>query len=336
MRSRLPKSTAFRLVAVALSLVVAGDLPAQLKGHYIPGFTGLQNGSQPPPSISVVVPTYFYTTNDIRDDNGDSFAVHPRVNVTFIGPGVVWSTRASVFGGRLGGSAFPIAFIKSRIEGPSLDVPASFDFTDIYLQPIQLGWHGKKADFVVGYGIFLPTGTWELGGRDNSGLGMRSNLFQAGTTLHLAQEWSFSTLASYEIHSLKEDTDLRVGDILTLEGGIGKTLISVRMAGTQPVPTSIATVGPIYYAQYKVTSDLSPVLTPLLEGNRDRVWGVGVDGTIILPTSGWIFGLRVAREFEARNRPQGWAFLLTLGHGLKSLAKAPAATAGAEGAISAR
>ena len=329
------RSVAGVLVAGALALAV--DASAQLRGHYFPGFTGLQNGTQPPPGISLVMPVYFYSTDDIRDDDGDSFGASPRVNLTFLGPGVSWVTRATVFGARVGGSAFPIAFIESRIEGPSLDVGGSFDFTDIYIQPIQLGWHTRKADYVVGYGLFLPTGEWELGGTGNSGLGMRSNLFQAGTTLHLAEDWTFSMLANYEIHSLKEDIDLRVGDIFTVEGGLGKTFLDMRVVGGRPSPSWVTTVGPIYYAQYKVSSDLSPVVTPVLGENRDRVWGLGLDGSLILPSSGWVFGLRAAHEFEARNRPQGWAFLLTLGYEVKSLAKAPSTPAGGGGApISAR
>ncbi|MND61322.1 transporter [Solitalea canadensis] len=53
-----------------------------------------------------------------------------------------------------------------------------FAFTDIYLQPIQLGWHTKSADFTVDYGMFIPTGKYTLGG-ENSGLGMFINEFSA-------------------------------------------------------------------------------------------------------------------------------------------------------------
>jgi hypothetical protein len=55
---------AFILVAVALLSGAPREALAQLKGHYIPGFAGLQSGSQAPPSISVILPVYFYTTDD--------------------------------------------------------------------------------------------------------------------------------------------------------------------------------------------------------------------------------------------------------------------------------
>jgi hypothetical protein len=325
MRSKHTRSAVALIVTGMLSLILAGDAQAQLKGHYVAGFTGLQNGTMPPPGITIFLPVYFYTTNDIRNDAGNSIGGQPRITASFIGPGVAWVTNVKILGANLGGSAAPIAFIKSRIEANSLDVPGSFAFTDIFVQPIQLGWETARADFVAGYGLFMPTGKWNLGGSDNAGLGMWSNLFQAGTTLHLDNEhkWTFSTLAGYEIHSHKKDTDLKVGDILTLEGGLGRTFVKIEMAGKTPVPSLITNVGIVYYGQFKVTGDQGGALTPLLAGNKDRVFGAGVEGNVILPKSKLVFGLRVEPEFGARNRTQGWTFLFTAAYALKSFEKRP-------------
>src|SRR5262245_43452652 len=156
----------------ALSLGLSHNAMAQLKGHYIPGFTGLQSGSQAPPGISAILPVYFYTTDDLRNNIGNSIPAQPRINVLFLGGGVAWVTNVKILGANLGGSAVPLAFMKERIEGPSLDVPGQLAFTDITVQPIQLGWHTKQADYVASYSLFAPTGKWELGGDDNTGLGM--------------------------------------------------------------------------------------------------------------------------------------------------------------------
>jgi hypothetical protein len=210
-----------RSAAVALTsvLALAGDAKAQFKGHYVPGFAGLQSGSQPPPGISVFLPVYFYTTDDIRNDDGESLGADPRVTATFFGPGVAVVTNLKILGGNSGASAAPLSFIKSRIEGNSLDVPGSLASTDMFVQPIQLGWEKTRADCVAGYSFFAPTGKWEQGGDDNAALGMWSHLLQAGTTLHLdtRHEWTLSALGSYEIHSHKKNTDIKVGDILTVE-----------------------------------------------------------------------------------------------------------------------
>ena len=314
------------VLVIVTGLLVLGltrEPAAQLKGHYIPGFTGLQSGSQPPPSINFILPVYWYTTNDIKNDDGQSIGGQPRVNAAFIGAGVAWVTNLKIARANLGGSVVPVAFLKSRIEGASLNVPGSFAFTDITAQPVQLGWHTKWADVVVGYSFFAPTGKWELGGSDNSGLGMWSHDFQAGTTLYFddKHEWSFATLGTYEIHSHKEDTDIKVGDILTFEGGLGRTFLKIKMIGEQPVPTLITNVGLVYYGQFKVTEDSGPLLTPLLNGRKDRVFGVGVEGNVIIPASKLVLGLRVEPEFGARNRTQGWTFLLSAAYEIKSLAK---------------
>ena len=126
--------------AAFVATVISGTAYAQLKGHYIPGFTGLQNGSQSPPAVTIVLPIFFYTTDTLNDDQGETLGAHPRINSSFVGPGVVWVTNAKLFGANLGGQILPVAFMKARIEGPSLDVPGSFNFTDIYVQPLQLGW----------------------------------------------------------------------------------------------------------------------------------------------------------------------------------------------------
>jgi len=44
-------------VTALLSVLVTAPAQAQLKGHYVAGFTGLQSGTQPPPGISLASPS---------------------------------------------------------------------------------------------------------------------------------------------------------------------------------------------------------------------------------------------------------------------------------------
>jgi len=297
---------------------------AQLKGHYIPGFTGLGNGTQPPPAITLAVPVYLYSTDTIKGDDGHTVGAHPRITASFTGISLLWVTNFKILGANWGGSLVPVDFMKSRIERASLDVPGSFAFSDITLQPLWLGWHKPRADFTVGWSIFFPTGKYEIGGDSNAGLGMWSNDFNAGTTLHLDEKhaWTTSLLATYEIHSHKKDSDIKAGDILTLEGGTGKAFYR-KVEGT-PIP-QITNVGLAYYAQFKVTGDTGtgPLASRLLAGTKDRVIGVGLEGSLFLPKPEILFGLRIVPEFGARNRTQGVTFLLTLGYQAKSLMKMP-------------
>jgi hypothetical protein len=313
------------VIAVSIVVGVSNDAAAQLKGHYIPGFTGLQNGSQPPPSITLAVPVYVYPTDTIKNDDGETIGANPQINVSFTSVSVVWVTNVKFLGANLGGQALPAAFIRSRIEGNLLDVPGTLEFTDITVQPLWLGWHTTRADFTAGWSFFSPTGKWELGGDDNSGLGMWSNDFQGGTTVRLdsKREWATSLLATYEIHSDKNDVELKVGDILTLEGGTGRAFYH-KVDGT-PVPR-ITNLGVVYYAQFKVTSDqgIGPIIDRLLAGDKDRVFAIGAEANIFLPKPKLLLGARVIPEFGARNRTQGLTMLLTIGWQAKSLVRAPA------------
>jgi hypothetical protein len=318
--------TSARVCASLAIALIASLAPlkaeAQLKGHYVPGFSGLQNGSQGPPAITIVLPVYFYTTDTLKDDNGNTLSEHPEITSSFVGPGVVWVTNFKILGGNYGGQFLPITFMKARIEGPSLDVPGSFAFSDIYAQPFQLGWEKPRADFVGGWGVFMPTGKWSKGGQDNSGLGMWSNLFQAGTTVRLDNKraWSASTLASYEIHSDKKDTDIKVGNILTLEGGLARSFYKA-VKGT-PIP-QITTIGLVYYGQFKVTADSALLFNTVLQNRKDHVGGLGGEVSFFLPRPKLLIGLRVEPEFSAIDRTQGLTYVVTLGYQAKSLMKAP-------------
>jgi hypothetical protein len=316
----------FAIFALAISsvLIFSGTARAQLKGHYIPGFTGLDNGTQPSPSITFALPVYVYPTDTIKDDNGNAVGGHPQITASFTGLSVIVVTNAKLFGANYGFQVVPVDWMKSRIEARSLDVPGSFAFSDLSVAPLWLGWHQPRADFVAGWSFFIPTGKYELGGNDNAGLGMWSHDFQFGSTIHLDDQhaWTTALLGTYEVHTHKKDSVIRAGHILTIEGGTGKTFYK-KVSGT-PIPRVIS-IGAAYYGQLKVTSDTGtgPIADELLAGIKDRVFGIGGEMNVFLPKPKLLLGARLVPEFGARNRTQGLTFLLTIGYQAKSLVKAP-------------
>jgi len=309
------KRLALAVLALASLLWGPGAARAQLKGDYVAGSSGLQNGSQAPPGISISLPVYVYPTSTLKDERGDQIPTDRTVTTVQIGPSLAWVTTLKLLGGNWGAQIQPIALAKSRTETNSLDVGSSFAFSDIFVQPIQLGWQTPRADFTAAWGFFAPTGRWELGGPDNSGLGMWSYDFQGGTTLRLddRQAWTTSLLATFETHSHKKDSGFRAGDILTLEGGTGRTF-SKSVDGEASPRT--ACVGLVYYAQWKVTGDSGggPLTTTLLSGRKDRVYAAGLEGNVFLPKAKLFVDLRILPEFEARARTEGVTFLLTLAY----------------------
>jgi hypothetical protein len=59
-------------------------------------------------------------------------------------------------------------------QGSWISVPAGtrIRFCDMYVQPVDLGWHfGKRLDFNAGYSFFAPTGRYTAGATDHVGSG---------------------------------------------------------------------------------------------------------------------------------------------------------------------
>jgi len=300
------------------ALTMRQEATAQLKGYNILGDIGLQAGTQAPPSINLAIPLYFYSSSTYRNSNGDKLSSSPSLNTFFTGLAGSVVTNVQVFGGNWGVSLI-VPFASNRVEGNMVNVDGPFSFTDMYLQPIQLGWHTPRADFNMGYGIFIPTGRYEFGGDNNTGLGMWGQELTAGTTLFPDKKktFHFGTSFSYEVHSDKKGTDIKTGDILSIEGGLGKTWYK---KGKTPIPT-IFNAGLIYYMQYKLTSDQIPAGNTVFTGDKDRILGWGVEGNVFMPAIRSQLGLRWLGETGARNRFQGNTFFITVGYMLKSLSK---------------
>ena len=302
------KLVSFSALLLALLLPLSGH--AQLSGHNTKGDFGLQAGTQAPPGFYVVPLFLDYSADSLRDQNGDRLSpiagggsVDARAAIV----GLLWVSEKKVLGGNYGFSIWP-GVTNNALGFPPLEVDeqVSTGFADIYVRPFTLGWHTDRADFIAGLGIFAPTGAFEAGGDNNRGLGMWSYELFGGTTVYFdeAKTWHFATLASYETHGKKDGTDIRVGDLLTLEGGLGKSFMD-----------GAFNVGVAYYAQWKVTDDdfgLGITLPggPLL--NKHRVYGFGPEVTLPLASKSTLYGfltLRYIWETGARTTLEGNTFL---------------------------
>jgi hypothetical protein len=289
---------------------------AQLKGTHLLGDMGLQSGSQTPPSFTVFLPLYDYHTSKFVTAKGDKIDAES-INMFLLGAGGGVVTNAKILGGNYGASVL-LAFASSKIEGSLVSTNSSLAFTDMYIQPLQLGWKTKQADFTFGYALYLPTGKYEEGGTDNAGLGMWTNEFSGGTTVYFdpKKEWNFSALFSYALNSKKKNTmdnSITVGNLLSIEGGFGKTWY--KPVKENPLPM-IINAGMVYYIQYKTTDDKMdiPVLgtTPIDLSGKDHIYALGAEANVFIPTIKSSVGLRWLNEFDAKNRTEGNSFFITL------------------------
>ena len=258
--------TMFALVATLLSAVTAY---AQLSGSNIPGDFGIKSGSQAPPGVYLGYFLYNYGSSklvgqDDRELSFDSGDIDAWAHAAIIS--VV--TGKKILGATYGATIIP-SVMDLSIEAPRIDLTkgTGFGAGDLYVIPVNLGWATKHADVVAWYGFFAPTGEYNAGATDNRGFGMWSHQAVLGSTFYLTGNKSFhvSALGAYEMHTKKKDTDVKVGQLLTIEGGIGTTT------------KKAMNFGMAYYAQWKLTNDSGLGLPPLVEGRlgKNHNYGLG-------------------------------------------------------------
>jgi hypothetical protein len=309
-------------LGLALTALLAAPASAQLNGENLLGDMGVKSGSQPEPGTYVSSIYYRYFTDTLKDPVGDRIQIDPsgQASQTIQAgmPLVYYVSKKKLFGANLGAMAVvPIARGALEAPGFGLSEEASTGLSDIYVMPAQLGWHGARFDAVAGVGLFLPTGRYTAGADDNLGKGMWSYELSGGGTVFLdkARSFSVSTTAYWETHSKKSGesqigdltvSDVKVGQLLTLEGGVGKSFLH-----------GAASLGVAYYAQWKLTADDlgAPVNGGALPGlPKHRVFGIGPDITIPIATKTRLFSLvnvRYLWETGAQVKTQGHTLMVT-------------------------
>jgi len=312
--------TAAAAAVIFITLSWATPAQAQLNGENLLGDMGVVSGTQPAPGLYVSTIYYRYEADTIKDANGSRVQIDPTgeggqtINAAM--PLVYYVTPKKLFGANFAMMAV-LPFGNGALEAPGLgfEEKASFGVSDLYVMPVQLGWHFKRADLLAGVGLFAPTGRYSAGASDNLGKGMWSSEVSGGGTVYLDRQRSLSvsTTAYWETHSKKDGelrvgemtlTDVRVGQLMTLEGGVGKSFLH-----------GAASVGAAYYAQWKITNDefgISPALGGVPE--HHRVWGVGPDVTIPIASRSKLLALinmRYLFEQGAQLKTQGQTFIIT-------------------------
>ena len=327
MRAYLNTTGPLRLLAAATALAAvlcaATSAEAQLNGENLLGDMGVKSGSQPEPGFYVSSIYYRYFTDTITDPNGNALTLDPSgagsqtINAGM--PLFYYVSPKKLFGAHVGMMAvLPIASGALEAPGLSLSEKASTGLSDLYVMPLQLGWHFSRADVTTGVGFFAPTGRYAADASDNLGKGMWSYEVSGGGTVYLdrARSLSIATTAYWETHSKKEGTvkvehvsvsDVKVGQLMTLEGGIGKSFLH-----------GAASIGVAYYAQWKLTSDqfaAAPSAVPSASiPAKHRVWGVGPEVTIPIATKTRLISLvnvRYLWEQGARVKTQGHTLMIT-------------------------
>jgi hypothetical protein len=312
-----------RVTLLAVAFSIAAPAYAQLNGENLLGDMGVKSGTQPEPGLYISNVYYRYFTDAIKGPDGRTIVFDPTragsQTINAAVPIVLYISPKKLMGAHYGMMAV-MPFANGSLEAPGLGLSekASLGASDLYVMPAQLGWQWKRADAVAGFAFFAPTGRHAAGASDNLGKDMWSYEVSGGTTVYLdpKRTLSVATTAFWETHSKKAGevrfenatvTDVKVGQLLTLEGGVGKSFLH-----------GAASVGVAYYAQWKVTGDemTLPSGTPHIPGpaDRHRVFGIGPEVTIPIATKTRLISLvnvRYLWESGARIKTQGQSLLIT-------------------------
>jgi hypothetical protein len=125
-----------------LSLVVVIPFlssQAQQLGHYIGGFTGLENGSSPPPGFYAAAFGLAEPVNSIKGPDGKT-VLKPDINVGGVIAAYSMTTRKKLLGGNYAW-AFMVPVLNTRFNSNLFNASAeSAGVSDILFEPLRLGW----------------------------------------------------------------------------------------------------------------------------------------------------------------------------------------------------
>jgi hypothetical protein len=298
-RCRTPMTVA---TAIAVLFGVRADSAAQLNGQNIKGDAGLKSGSQAPPGTYVAIPLWFYTADAVKDREGAELLTGS-LDAALFGAALNVVTTRKLLGANYG-FLVVLPWANNRVQGvEDFDSNPGTGLTDMFIQPINLGWHMPRADATVGYGLYVPTGRYEDGASNNTGLGQWAQEILLGTTVYLNEQRTVhaATAATFNFFSKKKDSDTKVGNILNLEGGLGADFLGGGL-----------TAGLAYYGIFKLTDDqFDSRLGSVLIRGKNRVWGLGPEVTLALATKRAVYGFVTVRyqwELAARTSTEGAAW----------------------------
>ncbi|MGR8941770.1 MAG: SphA family protein [Gammaproteobacteria bacterium] len=183
--------------------------------------------------------------------------------------------------------------------GKALSVnDSAFHVSDIFVQPLMLGWHGKHYDIATSYGFYAPSGKYNPDDIANTGLGFWEHQFQlAGAYYPFDNKGTALMLAgTYEINHETQGKDFTQGSHFTMNWGLSQYL---------PITdTVLLEVGPAGYSQWQV-QDNHGADQPSFLNSPNQVHAVGGQIGLAFPKASTQLTFHYFTEFNAESRFQG-------------------------------
>lgn len=306
------------VIVLIAGLASATPRVAGAIGHYVPGIPNSRDYFVPPPGLYLLNYTYWYHSETFRDRNGNSIeqvtvpvpGVGPRtfnldttLNQVAVLPMLAWSPDWEWNGVRWG------AYVAQGFANTSLnaavndidrgfDVATSWGATDLFFQPLWLQWSSQHLDAVVAYGFYAPTGRFEPGALDNTGLGYWEHQVQTATAFHFDQKKTLSLVmvGTWELNQDIQGVDVHPGSRFTFNWAFSKIWLEGMLES--------ALVG---YDTWQMSANSGADVPAFRAGVIDEVHAAGLQ--LGIPKLG--LHLHYLHEFRARARFQGQMLTLT-------------------------
>jgi hypothetical protein len=268
---------------------------AQQLGHYIGGFTGLENGSPAPPGFYAAAFGLAESIDSIKGPNGNT-VLKPDIDVGGVIAAFSIVTPKKILGGDYG-FAFMVPVLNTRFDSNLFNASAeSAGVSDVLFEPISLGWEKGQASYTVNYSFYAASGDFDPNSPLNSGLGFWEHQIQAGMTYNIDKKklWNIAGLTTWEINHSKLGTDIKPGPIFTGEYGFGRRFFKYQM-----------NAGIVGYASQKLSADSGSSIGPLLRGDLDRAFGAGGEWKYTDIKHKLAFDVRYEQQFGVELRTSG-------------------------------
>jgi hypothetical protein len=316
-RFRIKLETA---VLACILLGGASSALAQQKGQWVPGQFGLNAGVIPEPGITYANLALNYSSSRLNDSSGNRLTQNVTGTYSFwVDENIFYFVPKQKF---LGGYFMPYVALNyangelvANITGTSLGTGGGGSgFADMYVQPVNLGWHLKRADVDVGYAFSAPTGRYTAGASDNVGSGYWGNNITSGTTYYITKnKATTANLATdWEVHGQRQTastpsgqfSEKTPGQAFTDEWGIGQVLPLKKDF------SRLLQLGLVGYDQWQVSSNGGTVIVAGIPLNASAipyysVHGIGFQSDFVMPAKDLAAFFKYYDEYSAKARPQG-------------------------------
>jgi hypothetical protein len=287
---------------VVVAVMASTTALAQQNGHYLQGVTGLENSSAPPPGFYVTYAPYLDLVDSLKGPDGHTLA---NVNVNSVVHNMIFemTTPKKVLGAWYGFDVI-VPVVNTRLQGNDVSPSAqSAGLSDIYVAPLVLGWDKSQSTYLVEYGFYAPTGSFNPSNPFNPGLGFWEQQVQAGTTRYFDKRklWNGSVLSTWEFNQTKSSEDLKPGPMATFEYSFGRRLFHYSV-----------NVGVAGYAYQKLSADSGSAVPATVRGDLDRSFGLGPEFKYTNLKHHVSFDARYEPEFGVQSRPSGNTVVFTL------------------------